>query len=255
MGKRVFAITVALAALLVLSVVGHAQAPQSASEPNTPEPSAQEPNTSEPSISKPAKASKSQSKSEKFTVAGYPGQASIFQLNDKSYVEIEQLARLTNASLTFRADQIILTLSATPTQLTEEPKPKPGFSKAFLRASIEQMGVIREWRSGLANAIQNSYPLGEDWFSAQRRNADKSLALVSTAMSTDDDRNAFPLLSAELNDMQKLSDNYLAMRQNAEYIPPDSLDSDSVDQQILSCSRGIAAMFSENKFQDVADCH
>jgi len=45
------------------------------------------------------------------------------------------------------------------------------------------------------------------------------------------------------------------MRSDAQYISPDWLNNDTQDQQILTCSRGIAAMFSENKFQDVADCH
>jgi hypothetical protein len=190
------------------------------------------------------------------TVAGYSGQAPILQINGKSCVELEQLARLTQASLTFKGHQIILTLSPSSVHETaEEPKPKQGFSKGFLQASIEQMGVVREWRIGIINAIQSGFPLPDEWFSAQRRIADKSLALVSAAMSTDDDHKAFPLLSAELSDLQKLSDNYLAMRKNAEYMAPGSLDNDPLNQQILSCSRGLAAMAADDKFQDEAACH
>ena len=232
MAKIVFAITMALATWLAVPVL--AQAPQSASTPAAP-----------------AKASKS----ETLTIAGYPGQVPVVQLDDKSYVDLAQLARLTKGSLTFRANQIILTLSVTPAATPEPPKPKTGFSRAFLQASIEQLGVVREWRSGIEYAIQKSYPLGDEWVAAQRRNADKSLALASAAISTEDDRSALPLLTAELNFVQNLSDDYLAMRSDAQYISPDWLDNDTQDQQILACSRGIAAMFSENKFQDVADCH
>jgi hypothetical protein len=237
MAKRIFAITTALTALLALPAIGHAQTPAPSKAVATP--------------AAPTGAGQSGT----LTVAGYPGQVPIFQFHDKSYVELEQLARLTKGSLTFKANQIILTLSSLSAQPVEEAKPKPGFSKEFLRASIEQMGVIREWRSGLTNAIQNSYPLGQEWVSAQRRNADKSLALAAAAISTEDDRNAFPLLSGELNVAQRLSDNYLAMHKDAHYISPDAWDNDSLHQQIVSCSRGLAAMLAEDKFQDVADCH
>jgi hypothetical protein len=267
--KTVFAITLTMATLLALAGVGPAQAaPQSASAQNAPAqaiPDSPAPDSvaPEPTVAKPAKTIKSGSKSETpknevLTVAGYPGEVPIVQLNDKSYVDLDQLARLTKGSLTFKADQIILAFSATvttPAQPAEPPKPKTGFSKAFEQASIEQMGVIREWRSGIAYAIEKSYPLGDDWVAAQRRNADKSLALATAASSTEDDRGAVPLLSAELNHIQNLSDNYLAMRQNAQYIPPDFLDSDSQSQQVLNCARGLAAMFAGGKFEDVAECH
>jgi hypothetical protein len=260
--KIVFAVTIMMTTLLALAVIGLSQtASQSVSAqsrpaqaiPDSPAPDSVAP---EPTASKPGKASKS--KNETLTVAGYPGEVPIVQLNDKSYVDLEQLARLTKGSLTFKADQIILAFSstvATPAQPAELPKPKTGFTKGFEQASIEQMGVIREWRSGIAYAIEKSYPLGDDWVAAQRRNADKSLALATAAASTEDDHSAVPLLSAELNHIQTLSDNYLAMRQNAQYIPPDFLDSDSQSQQVLNCARGLAAMFAGGRFEDVAECH
>ena len=248
MEKRVFVFTTTLAAFLMLPSIGRAQAPQSSAAA----PSA----TSKSATAKSGTSTTGTAPRETLTVAGYAGQAPILQINGKSYVELEQLARLTESSLTFKGRQIILTLSPPSVhEAAEEPKLKPGFSRGFLQASIEQMGVVREWRVGIVNAIQNSLPLPEDWISTQRRIADKSLALVSAAMSTDDDHKAFPLLSAELSDLQKLSDNYLAMRKNAEYMAPGSLDNDPLDQQILSCSRALAAMAADNKFQDEAACH
>jgi hypothetical protein len=34
-----------------------------------------------------------------------------------------------------------------------------GFSKDFLKACIEEMTVIREWRGALVNAVKNGYPV------------------------------------------------------------------------------------------------
>src|SRR5271166_6161402 len=42
-------------------------------------------------------------------VAGQPGQIPIIQMNGKSYVDVDALARLTNSSLSFKGSQVILT--------------------------------------------------------------------------------------------------------------------------------------------------
>src|ERR1035437_1051272 len=103
------------------------------------------------------------------------------------------------------------------------------------------MSVIREWRIAIVNAVQNNTPVSEDWVSAHHRLAEKNLSLASSAASTDDDRNAFPLRTAELNNMQKLSELYLALRKQASFISPDNFDI-SLDEQILSCARCFVSM-------------
>src|SRR5271157_4971369 len=42
-------------------------------------------------------------------VAGQPGQIPIIQMNGKSYVDVDALARLTNSSLSVKGNQVILT--------------------------------------------------------------------------------------------------------------------------------------------------
>lgn len=196
--------------------------------------------------------------SKTLTVDGYSGQVPVIQVNGKSYVEIESLARLTGSSIAFRASQTILTLPAsaanTPTPETNQPA-KSGFSKDFLRAGIEEMTVIREWRVALVNAIQNGYPVMDDWVARYRSTANSKLALASTALVTDSDRNGISLLTNEFGNMQKFSDKYLAMHTSRTYIPPDALDNDPLDQQILECARGLAALIVGGQFQDVAACH
>jgi hypothetical protein len=54
--------------------------------------------------------SQSPQKATTFTIAGHAGEAQILQLNGKSYVEIETLARLTQGTLSFKANQTTLTL-------------------------------------------------------------------------------------------------------------------------------------------------
>jgi hypothetical protein len=196
-----------------------------------------------------------------FVVSGLPGQATILQLNGRSYVDIEALARLTGGSLSFQGNQTTLKLPASsastppPTPPAAAKPPSSDFSKEFLRAGIEEMSVIREWRSALVNAIRNGYPISDEFISRYRDQATTSLRLASVAVSTDSDGNAYQLLSNELGNMQKLSDKVSAARQNANYIPPDALQGDPLDEQILSCARSLAAMAASGHFQDDGSCH
>jgi hypothetical protein len=204
----------------------------------------------------PAKvSSQTPQKATTFTITGHAGEARILQINGKSYVEIESLARLTQGTLSFKANQTTLTLpSSNSGGQASAPHAKAGFSTAFVQAGIEEMGVIREWRIAIVNAVQKNTPVSEEWVSTHHRLADKTLSLASAAASTDDDRNAFPLLTAEFNNMQKLSELYLALRKQASFISPDNFDI-SLEEQILSCARGFVSMTENHEFQDQASCH
>jgi hypothetical protein len=190
-----------------------------------------------------------------FTISGHAGEAQLVQINGKWYVEIETLARLTQGTLSFKTNQTTLTLpSSNSGGQASAPHAKAGFSTAFVQAGIEEMSVIREWRIAIVNAVQNNTPVSEDWISAHHRLADKNLALASSSASTDDDRSAFPLLTTEYNNMQKLSELYLTLRKKASFISPDNFDI-SLEEQILSCARGFVSMTENHEFQDQATCH
>jgi hypothetical protein len=193
-------------------------------------------------------------------VSGQPGQAPVLQMNGRSYVDIEALARLANGSLKFNGNQIILTLPAsagsTPTTDTPaSPAANPGFSKEFMKAGIEEMTVIREWRSALVNAVQNGFPLTDDIVARFRGQAIASDALTSAAASTDSDQNAYQLVSKVLDKTQKLSDKVVAARKNLNYISGETLKNDPLFQQILNCTHTLASMAASGQFQDDGSCH
>jgi hypothetical protein len=187
------------------------------------------------------------------SVSGYPGTAPLVQLNGRSYVDLEALTRLIEGSLAYTQDHVTLTLSSAPAE-APPAEVAQGFSKPFVQAGIEQMSVIREWRVAIVDSVQHNYPISEDWVSTQRRLADRNLKLASAAASTDDDRSGVAVLTAEFNNMQKLSDRILAKRRKASYIPPKSLNNDPLDQQILACAQSMAAMVANNAFVDDANC-
>jgi hypothetical protein len=193
-------------------------------------------------------------------ISGQPGHAPVLQINGRSYVDIETLARLTNGSLGFKGNEITLTLPAFAASTTTVAPPanqlaNSEFSKNFLNAGIEAMSVIREWRGALVNAVQNGYPVTDGLVAGYQAQAAKNFRLASVAASTDSDRSAFQLLSNELDNMQKLSNKILAARKNMNYISPDALKDAPLDQQILSCARSLASMAASGRFQDDGSCH
>jgi hypothetical protein len=191
-----------------------------------------------------------------FVVAGEPGQATVVRIQGKSYVELEDLARLTRGSLSFNGNQTTLTLPGsganTATTVTGD---KSEFSKEFLRSAIEEMSTVREWRIALTNAVQNGFPIGDDWIALYRGPALRSLRLASVAASTDSDRNAYQLLSNEFDNMKKLSDRFVIAHTNQNYLPTDSLKGDPLDEQILNCARALAAMAASGQYVDDGSCH
>ena len=181
-------------------------------------------------------------------------------IDGRSYVDLESLARIANGTLRFSGNQITLTLprSAGGTEPAAGPSRLPaptGFSKEFLRASIEEMAVIREWRSALVNSIENNFPIQEDWAERYRGQAAASLGLASVAASTDSDRSAFQLLSNEFDNMNALSVQLLAGRKSMHYVSPDHLKDDPLNRKILTCARTLASMAVGGQFVDDGSCH
>ena len=192
------------------------------------------------------------------TVNGQSSQVAVLQINGRAYADLEALARAVNGSLAFSGNQIALTL---PSSATSPPSAspgasptEPGLSKAFLKAGIEAMATVREWHSALGTAIRNQYPINESWLAPLRDQAATNLRLASVAASTDSDRSALPLLTNEFNNMKQLSDKYVAKRQSASYIAPDSLQDDDLDKKIVTCGHALAAMAASGQFQDDGSC-
>jgi hypothetical protein len=197
------------------------------------------------------------------TVAGHNGEAQTLHRNGKWYVEVEGLARMTGGSLQFQTSRIVLTLpspQAAPEQVASQTPQRPpeekGFTREFLRAGVEQMSVIREWRSALENAIRTNNPVEESWISYYRRMATDKMGLATATATSESDRKAIGLLQSEMAMMGQLSDRFLALRSNLSYVDPTSLDNDPLDQKILSCAQGMAALaVPGGMFEDVSACH
>jgi len=189
-------------------------------------------------------------------IDGQPGQAKVIQIQGRNYVEVDGLARITGGSMRFAGNQIILTLpgwGGDSSSQAAQPAPV-GFSKDFLSAGIEAMTQLREWHAALKNAIERGYPLSQDWLGNFKRQSQASLRQAGVAASTDMDRQIFPLMTNELNTMTAITDKYLKMTADMNYIAPNSLGNDPLEQKLLTCGHALASMVSSNQFVDDGSC-
>ncbi len=190
-------------------------------------------------------------------IEGQQGQARVIQVQGKNYVEVEGLARITGGSLRSAENQIILTLpggASTAPQAEQSARAAAALSRPFLSAGIETMREILEWHAALKTAVERGYPLSDVGFGNFRRQIQSSLKQTEAAASTDVDQRALPLLSNEFNTMEALTDKYLRVAASRDYLAPNSLNSDPLDQKLLTCWQSLASMASSNQFVDDGSC-
>lgn len=190
-------------------------------------------------------------------IEGRQGQAKVIQVQGKNYVEVDEFVRITGGSLRFVGKQIILSLSGNDAQAQapDSAQPAAGLSKPFLTGGIETMREILEWHAALKNAIERGYPLSDTWLGNYRRQIRSSLAQTQAAASKDLDQQAFLLLTNEFNTMNDLTDKYLKIAVSRDYLAPNSLDSDPLNQKLMTCWQSLASMASSNQFVDDGSCH
>jgi hypothetical protein len=208
-----------------------------------------------PITAAPQGSQQSTQKNESLGLAGSSDRVQVIQSNGKYYVDMESLARLLHGSISFQGSQIVLTLTQAGVSATQAQAAKPELSEGFLRAEIEALTAIREWRISMVNAVQNNAPVADGWVGGLRRSAESKVQLAVAATATEPDRSAAELLQGEYNNMQQMSDQLLALHVKDSYIPPDTFENNALDQKILSCSRALGSMAATKQFQDDASCH
>ena len=187
-------------------------------------------------------------------VNGQAGKTAVVQMNGRSFVDVEALAQIANGTVAFKDNQITLNVPASASAGSAGQQSPPGFSKEFLSAAIESIAAVREWRTGIATAIQNSISVTDSWVSAFQRQASDNLRQASVAAVTATDRAALQLLTNEYNNMRTWSDQLIAARKTLQYMSPENMNSDPLFQQVLTCSHSLAAMVGSGQFQDDPSC-
>jgi hypothetical protein len=201
---------------------------------------------------------------ETLSVQGYDGEANVIRLHGRVFVDVEELARITNSSLHFERGRTVLILSnGDGSKAAAGDTSQSGFSRPFTRAAIEAMASIREWGGMLQAIVENGYPLGKatagNMITAYQGRAADSVSLAAAAASTDSDYRGLELLRNELNNAQAWSDSYVQARNSMSAadmtMSEHPVDGDQDAQKIISCGQFLAQMFASGSFQDNVACH
>jgi hypothetical protein len=206
------------------------------------------------------------SPSRTLVVNGRTAQAGVVQINGRDYVDLQVLASITNGSLGFQGERIILTLplsdlgaSAPAPATPPEPPTAAGFSQDFMKAGIEEIALMREWASPLAYAIQNGYPITEQWVAGYREDAASGLRLASVAAKTEAERKALQVLSNEFESVREWSSKLVEARKSmdtAKYaLSAGAVQNDPLSQKIIACGRFLGSMLGSGTFEDNPSCH
>ena len=205
----------------------------------------------------------SQNAKQTLSLNGYAGQARVTREQGRLYVDLEDLARLTDGSLAFEKDRIILTLASRDPETSSPEIRNPGFSREFRKAAIEAMASIREWGGTLMVVVQSGYPVEKamagNTIVAHQSRAGEAVALAATAASTDVDNRGLELLKNEFNNVQNWSDRFVQARTSLSAAKLTMSESpfanDDEVQKTLRCGQVLAQMFAGNQFQDESSCH
>ena len=209
-------------------------------------------------------AKQAKQQTETLVINGQTGEAAVVHVDGRTYVDLETLAPIANGSLTFKANRIVLNLppsgASTPAAVGPSTQADDsGLSRDFMRAGMETIALMREWASPLAYAIQNGYPVTENWVAGYRDQAAHGLRLASVAAATDADRSALQLLTNEFEAVREWSNKLVEARKSmntAQYaISASALRDDPLSQKIVACGRFLAPMLASGNIQDDPSCH
>ena len=199
---------------------------------------------------------------EALSLQGCAGKVNIVQIQGRALVDVEDLARITNGSITFEGDRIILNLRCDGSKPATDETAKLGFSRPFMKAAIEAMASIREWGGMLYITVQNGYPVGNtmagNTIEAYHGRAEDAVGIAASAAFNESDSRGLELLRNEFNNVRSWSDRYIKARSTlsaAEYtIRENALQNDPEVQSMVQCGQFLAQMFAGGTFQDQTAC-
>lgn len=192
------------------------------------------------------------------------GKVAVLEMGETTYIDLKRLVQIALGSVEFQKNRIVLDMSCPrdrePLQAAEpEQSSDMRLSREFRKAAIEEISLMREWASTLANAVQNGYPIADNWVAGYHAQAQAGLALSSAAVSTDADRNAFQLLNREFDNVLAWSNKLLeaskSMNAGKYAVSHDTLQDEPLSQKIVSCAHFLGKMLAGGTFQEDSSCH
>jgi len=206
-------------------------------------------------------ASQDHYKQRALVINGHTGTAMVYQIDGKTYVDLQTIARSANGSTSFSGDKIILTITAgnSAASHSADHVAVPGMSTDFMKAAIQDLSLLTEWSDTLAHAIQRGVPGDGSRLVVFHDRAADGLRLAKVAASNAEDEDALRLLTNHYNTVSKWSDKLVAERKSmstGKYsIDPNALANDETYQKITGCAKFLGNMLPSGQFHDNRACN
>ena len=196
-------------------------------------------------------------KTQTLSINGHTGEAAVYQIDGKTYVDLESLVRIANGSMSFQGNQIILHLPVSESD-TNASGSNNNMSQDFMRASLQALAVLKDWTSTLAYGIQHGVPGDGSRMVVFHDRAADALRQAKVAANSNADQDALHLLTNQFNAVSAWSDKLVGERKRMDTgkysLTPDSLKNDETYQKISSCTRFLSTMLPNGEFQDDYAC-
>lgn len=196
------------------------------------------------------------------SVNGHTGEVIVYQIDGKSYVDLQSLVHIANGSITFKGDQIILSFPASEEATSGADLHAPqgaALSPDFMRAGVQELALLKDWVSKLAHAVQRAEPGDGSRVVILHDRALEGLHLAKVSASSNSDQNALQLLTSHFNTVSAWSDKLIGERKRADTakysMSPDALKNDEHYQKIMKCTQSLNSMVSGGTFHDDYACH
>jgi hypothetical protein len=190
-------------------------------------------------------------------VNGHTGQAIVYQISGKSYVDLESLARIANGSLSFRGGGIVLHLPAADASSHGQPS-TVGMTNDFMKASLQVLASLKDWTHILSHEVQRGLPIHASTKVALRNKAADQLRVATVDAANESDDHALRLLTLHFNQVDNWNNKLAAERKNLDmgkYSTPNALDRDESYQRITSCENFLGTMLPSGHFQETHVCN
>jgi hypothetical protein len=191
------------------------------------------------------------------------------QMGTHAFVDVETVAQVTNGSVTFEPDRIVLSI---PTQGSSAasnqapgaslaplpPAPPPGLSRNFASQAIALLAEMREWRGAVGTILTYGVPVVGTWPQDYHDRVEADLERVGLTAATAADQDAMQLLRNEFSNLERWADDVVKTRESlnaTNTVRPEAMQNDPLLAKISDCGRFLNSMLVSGQFSDDQSCH
>jgi hypothetical protein len=196
-------------------------------------------------------------------INGHNGEATVYYIDGKSFIELESLVRIGNGFISFRNDYIVLTLPPASDdanhQGSETMKSNAGMTSEFMKSAVQDVAIIKEWTSVMAYAVQRGTPGDGARLQVFRDRAAQGLRLAKVSVTSDSDHKAHILLANLFDAVSGWTDKLVRERSSMDTgkysMTENALSKDETYRKISTCTMFLGNMLPGGHFQDDGSCH